>query len=66
MLAIVSEAILTLKPDALVGSDKDAEAEVIAANDFGQSGVLGIAQTDAAELRWDLKAKGSEFTQSLS
>ena len=59
------KAKLTLESDALVGSDEDAETEVVATDDLRQPGVLGVAQPDTTELRWDLKAEGAEFAQSL-
>ena len=48
-----------------MSAHKDADAQIIGANDLGEASVLRVGQADAAKLSRDLKAESAQFPHAL-
>ena len=55
----------TFKTDALVSSHEDAQTQVICSDNFSQSGVLGVAETQTTQFCWHLQTKSTQFAHAL-
>lgn len=50
-----------LESDGLVGADEDAHAQVVAAHDLGETGVLGVGEADPAQLHRHLQTERAQL-----
>ena len=54
-----------LETDRLMSSHNNSKAQIILSNNFGQSGIFGIVESETLQLLGDLKTKGAHFRGAL-